>query len=99
MSEQVNQRNRERKQLDQLLTLELCDPSRLTAMNEHLEVKGVDISSGGIGIATGRFMCIREVVKVIYPIDSDAISVPVYSEVVWSVAGKGGCRAGLRFLM
>ena len=98
MNEQVNRRNRERKQLDQRLTLERWDPNRAPAMNVHLEVQGVDISSGGVGISAPNTFRVGEVVKIEYVLNGGGVALPVYSEVVWSAAGAQGCRAGLRFL-
>jgi hypothetical protein len=95
----VNRRNRERKQLDQRLTLERWDPNRAPAMNVHLEVQGVDISSGGVGISAPHAFRVGEVVKIEYVLNGGEVTLPLFSEIVWSVGGHGMCRTGLRFLI
>ncbi len=59
---------------------------------------GVDLSSGGMGLATDYPLHEGEVLKLFFPIGVGNTSLPVYSEVVWSRSKEGEFRAGLRFL-
>lgn len=60
--------------------------------------RGVDIGPGGIGLATDYPLKKGDVLKLNFPIAVGHASLPVYTEVIWSRSGAGGCRAGLRFL-
>ena len=97
MSTFAETRLHSRKELLKPIVLELFVPFEGQG-NVQIEAMGIDISSGGIGITTRHAMSSGEVMKVSYPLNGDTITLPVYSEVVWSVLNEGGCRAGLRFL-
>jgi hypothetical protein len=99
MIDNENKRHYERQGLGQALMLEKWAQERRPAPNVHFEVQGIDISSGGIGIATSQALSIGEVVKVEYPLNDSGVTVPVYSEVVWTRMAGGAARVGLRFLM
>ena len=94
----MNRRKCERKQLGQRLTLERWDPNRASGKNMHFEVQGFNISSGGIGIACSDSFQVGEVVKIEYSLNGGGVTLPIYSEIVWSAVDQGQCRAGLRFL-
>jgi hypothetical protein len=97
MSECLDLRQQPRKELRQAVRMELWNVAEEQA-NVHVEATGLDVSSGGIGLATAQQLRPGEVVKISYPLDADALALPVFSEVVWSVMAEGQCRAGLRFL-
>jgi hypothetical protein len=99
MDNQADHRTYERKGLALPLMLEKWAPEWSSATDRHFEVYGVDISSGGIGITTPQALRVGEVVKVEYPLNGSGMTLPVYSEVVWTQAAQGTARAGLRFLM
>ena len=94
-----NKRHHERQGLGQALKLEKWAHEHMPAPKVHFEVQGIDISSGGIGIATSQALSVGEVVKVEYPLNDSGVTVPVYSELVWSRRAEGAARVGLRFLM
>jgi hypothetical protein len=98
MKELEKRRNGERKELNHRLTLERWGSSSESMANLHLEVQGVDISSGGIGISTMHTFRRGEVVKIEYALHGHDVTMPVYSEVAWCHSDNGNTRAGLRFL-
>ena len=99
MIDDENKRHYERKGLDLPLILEKWAQDQMPTPNVHFQAQGIDISSGGIGIATSQALCIGEVVKLEYPLNDSGVTVPVYSEVVWSQMSEKNVRVGLRFLM
>ena len=99
MSKYKSKRVHPRKPLGRPLTLEKWVPGPENSQNLHIEVQGVDISSGGIGIAVTTRLQVGEVVKVDYALNGDGVVLPIYSEVIWCSADNGSSRAGLRFLM
>ncbi len=60
---------------------------------------GVDISRLGIGLSTHNPLRRGDVLKINFPAAGAGISLPVYTEVVWSMQEDGKYRAGLRFLV
>jgi hypothetical protein len=90
-------RRHPRKELHTSIVMEVWNSAE-GARNLHMEVSGTDISSGGIGIATGQPLLLGDIVKLDYPLNGNAILLPIYSEVVWCTVDNGVCRAGLRFL-
>lgn len=66
--------------------------------NSELTGRGIDVSSGGIGLASPCPMTKGEVVKVSFPVNEGRMRVPVFTEVMWTVSAGGQWRAGLRFL-
>jgi hypothetical protein len=98
MNEPVNRRNSERKPFNELLTLELWDSNHPLTMNERIEIKVIDISSGGIGIAAMNTFHVGKVVKIEYVEKDSGVTLPLYSAVVWSRQDDDSTRAGLRFL-
>jgi len=99
MSEYASKRFHQRRRLGQPLMLERWDPGSERGENIHVEVQGIDISSGGIGIAVFHTLQVGEVVKAEYPLNGDGVTLPIYTEVIWCSADNGSSRAGLRFLM
>jgi len=59
---------------------------------------GVDISRLGIGLSTDNPLSRGDVLRINFPVSVTDISLPVYTEVMWSVQEDGKFRAGLRFL-
>ena len=59
---------------------------------------GVDISQGGIGLSTNYSLGIGDVLKINFLAACANISLPVYTEVTWSMSVDGKFRVGLRFL-
>ncbi len=59
---------------------------------------GVDISRLGIGLSTHNPLRRGDVLKINFPAAGAGISLPVYTEVMWSMLEDGKYRAGLRFL-
>ncbi len=59
---------------------------------------GVDISQGGIGLNTDNPLRKGDVLKINFPTAVANISLPVYTEVMWSTHEDGKFRSGLRFL-
>ena len=99
MNDIGNKRHHKRQELGQALTLEKWVPERMSVPNLHFDAHGIDISSGGLGITTSQLLKTGEVVKVEYPLSDSGLTVPVYSEVVWTRMSEGVGRVGLRFLM
>lgn len=59
---------------------------------------GVDLSSGGGGLATKYPLQRGDVVKLLVPVGITNVSLPVYASVVWSRPTADGFRAGVTFL-
>src|SRR5512143_1101754 len=59
---------------------------------------GVDISPTGLGFVTDHLLTSGEVLMLHLPVAATELTIPVYSEIVWTKLRKGRCRAGLRFL-
>jgi hypothetical protein len=60
---------------------------------------GVDISQMGIGLSTANPLREGDVLKLNLPAAVANISLPVYTEVMWSTPANGKYRVGLRFLV
>lgn len=97
MSNDSERRVQPRKLLVAPMTLELFVPA-VDQENRAAVATGVDISSGGLGIATQHDVRPGEIVKLGYPLVGEEVVLPVYSEVVWNRSDTGERRAGLRFL-
>lgn len=99
MNEYAATRIHQRRPIDQRLSLELWHADREGSANEAVPVQGLDISSGGLGLATSRALQVGEVVKLEIAFNGGGVILPVFSEVVWCRGDGEGARAGLRFLM
>jgi len=99
MQDYASKRFHHRRELGRRFMLERWIPGGEQVTNSNFEVEAVDISPGGIGIATTQKLHVGEVVRIEYALASDGVTLPIYSEVMWSTAENGRPRAGLRFLM
>lgn len=99
MLDYASKRFHHRRELGRRFMLDRWIPGGEHVTNSHVEVQAVDISPGGIGIATTQELQVGEVVRIQYALASDGVTLPIYSEVMWSAAENGSPRAGLRFLM
>jgi hypothetical protein len=82
----------------QPVTLELSVMKAGQLSNVQKSGVGVDISLTGIGLTTDQELSKGEILKVSLPVGAMDISMPVYSEVMWTMPEDGGYRTGLRFL-
>jgi len=99
MNEYTANRTHPRRPLEKLLTLERWNPDSELKVNETFQAHGIDISSGGLGLMASQALQVGEVVRLEISINGNGVTLPVYSEVVWSRVSNDGARAGLRFLM
>ena len=60
--------------------------------------RGIDISSGGVGLEADDELQKGEVVKLSVPLGMGGANIPVFAEVCWVAALGGNYRMGLRFL-
>jgi Tfp pilus assembly protein PilZ len=74
------------------------EPAGESSAHATYEVEGLDISSGGVGIVAAHPFRVGEVVKLEYDLNG-AITLPIYSEVVWCQAVDNGSKVGMRFLV
>jgi hypothetical protein len=61
-------------------------------------VRGIDISSSGIGLEAEEELLNGELVKMKVPLGTDGAYIPVFAEVRWVAASDASYRAGLHFL-
>lgn len=86
-----------RKAIKRPVTIETSGHIARSFMSTHNTCMGLNMSSGGICIATKCQLLKNEIVKVGLCVDDD-INLQIYSEVMWVSAYKGEYRAGLQFL-
>jgi hypothetical protein len=87
----------DRKMFDQSFSFEM---SIAEARGENVKQNGVgvDISSCGLGMKTGRSVQEGSVLKLYFPIREWEITIPVYAQVRWAKSINDNFRVGLRFL-
>ncbi len=93
-----NKRSALRQPFEQTVTFERS--SAASGAREWVlgNAHGVDLTSSGFGFTTDRELTAGEVLRLYLPVGSTDITVPVYSEIVWTDSSGSNCRAGLRFL-
>jgi Tfp pilus assembly protein PilZ len=60
--------------------------------------RGIDISTGGVGLETDDELQKGEVVKLSVPLGMGGTNIPVFAEVRWVKPLNGNYRMGLQFL-
>jgi len=98
MNAPISRRQHPRKQLGGVLRVDRWEPAGESSAHATYEVEGLDISSGGVGIVAAHPFRVGEVVKLEYDLNG-AITLPIYSEVVWCQAVDNGSKVGMRFLV
>jgi hypothetical protein len=72
--------------------------SAISAREKAGRGRGIDISSGGLGLETAAPLHKGEVVRLLVPLKESGTSMPVLAEVQWVLPMDQHYRAGLRFL-
>ena len=87
-----------RRQFEEEVTFEQSAMSSDDAERVLKVGTGVDISPTGLGLLTDHQLTSGDVLMVHLAVLTTELTMPVYSEIVWTKFRKGRCRAGLRFL-
>lgn len=98
MSEILNRRLYDRREIDQSLQVERWSPERSEGGNDRVAAQCFDISTGGVGITLPLPLIVGEILKIEYPINGNGMAVPIYVKVVWCRELEDESRAGLQFL-
>jgi hypothetical protein len=88
-----------RKKFKNKIGLDLTSEKAGNFSRISIEGTGIDISQGGIGIITKKNLEKGGIVKLLFPLHEEGISVPVFSVIKWTDDSKGKQRVGLQFLI
>jgi hypothetical protein len=97
MENQSEKRLHDRKAFNQPLFFEI---SALGEESKNIRQNGIttNISSDGFGMITDYSLKEGSVLKTYLPVQGVDLSIPVFTEVMWSVPNGNLFRVGLRFL-
>jgi len=95
----MERRRNERKALTGPVQLESGLPESGWPAPGRIEVAGIDLSLGGLGIQTNILLEESAVVRALIPVSGCQVSVPALAQVVWVSSGRQPFRVGLRFLV
>jgi len=97
MNHQPEKRLYDRKAFNQPLSFEI---SVLGEESKNIRQNGIatNISSDGFGMITDYSLKEGSVLKTYLPVQGVDLSIPVFTEVMWSVPNGNLFRVGLRFL-
>jgi hypothetical protein len=91
-------RSNKRKYFDVLIPFELSFAKEGVSGNTREFGRGIDISSGGLGLCTKFDLKKGWILRLYLPVDKGGADLPVFSQVVWVNPVGDQVKAGLRFL-
>ena len=94
---ETEKRKNQRSSFRDALELKFSATHPATGSPEHM-ARGIDISSGGVGLEARDELRKGEVVKLFVPFRRGGANLPVFAEVCWVSMANETYRMGLRFL-
>lgn len=95
--EEGEKRQNQRSVFKEFLKVRLSTTSPSADFPERM-ARGIDISTGGVGLEADEKLQKGEVVKLSVPLGVAGTKIPVFAEVRWVAEQSGGYRMGLQFL-